>query len=173
MTTTTDAPDVVLARLEDDFATRPTDEVGQRIVDLRSALTLLENVEPKLAQLSKWRADQEAWRKALADELFELPSPIRTAQDRSRYRDLELSIRTLDAGLRVLDDTGVMLEDLRLGALMRASGLERNLPAPAGEMGLRLPWLGSIPEVERRIRELQERCGDAQARLDAALHDSS
>ena len=61
-----------------------------------------------------------------------------------------------------------MLEDLRLGVLIRASGFEQNLAAPPG---LRLPWFGSISEVERRIRDLTSRRDDAQARLDAALAD--
>jgi hypothetical protein len=56
MTTTTDAPDVA------------------------ATLAQLEDVEPQLAPLTKWRAHQERWRRSLCAELFELPSPIRTAQ---------------------------------------------------------------------------------------------
>ena len=31
---------------------------------------------------------------------------------------------------------------------------QRTLPPPAGEMGERLRWFGSIPEVERKLRDL-------------------
>jgi hypothetical protein len=181
--TTDTAPDIAatLARLEEDFAAHPTDVVGQRIVDLRSAITLLESLAAKLEQLSTWHRDAVSLRTTCCVELFDLPSPIRSAHDRARYRSIELSIRCLDSGLAVLVETGAALEGLRLGALMRESGYAQNiappvgevtLRLPVGEVTLRLPWYGSIPEVERKIADLTARKIDAQHRLDAALRDS-
>ncbi len=63
------------------------------------------------------------------------------------------------------------LVTLRLGQLMREAGYE-----PAGADADRsfsgvMPWFGSLPEVERRIANLQKQRDDAQARLDEALLD--
>ena len=169
----TDQPDVgaILSRLEREFAANPTDVRGSNIANIRSAATLRGDVDQELARFRPLLVAEEHLRKQLCDELFDVPSPIRTAQARAAHRTLTLSIQVLDRGPGVLADTGCALETLRLGQLMREAGYEQNVPPPSGEIGLRLPWFGSIPEVTRRIRKLEERKKDAQARLDAALAD--
>jgi hypothetical protein len=128
-----------------------------RIADARSALAILGDVEPKLAQALKWLHDAGYWRKQSCDKLFDVPSPIRTAAARAAHRTLTLSIQVLDRGPGVLADTGCALETLHLGQLMRESGYEQKVRPPSGEIGLRLPWFGSIPEVTRRITQLEAR----------------
>jgi hypothetical protein len=168
---TTDQRDVeaALAALEQAFAGQPDDVLGDRIATIRTSVTTLRDVEAKLAYDTKCLRDANRCRKTLCDELFAVPSPIRTAKDRGTHRNLTLSIQMLDRGRSVLADTGHVLETLRLGQLMREVGFAQTVPPPSGEIGMRLPWFGSIPEVERRIRELTRRRDEAQSRLAAAL----
>jgi hypothetical protein len=83
-----------------------------------------------------------------------------------------LSLAVVDRDVRALDDTGLMLEASRPGQLMRRSGLTASERPPPNEIGLRLPWRGSLPVVERRLRELTMRRDDARVRLEAVLAES-
>ena len=63
------------------------------------------------------------------------------------------------------------LTTLKLGALMVADGYEIVGADPARYYGGGLPWFGSLPEVQRRLEDLDRRREEAQAALDEALLD--
>jgi hypothetical protein len=164
-----------------EFARRQSSLTG-RISTIRMAQRTLAEVEPQLAADIEWLAMLNTWRATLNDELDALPPVItrttlgdgaemvscRSALQEAQARGLSYGLLIIERGLRVLSETGTMLETCRLGELMRASGFTHSEPAPPGEVGARLPWRGSVPLVERRIRELQQRRDDARARLDNA-----
>lgn len=182
-----------LTQLEKDLAALPDESVAERakalllleaaaasqkrqtllgrIAAVRAATSTLAELAPQIAQFTKWYDDQGAWRKRLCDELLALPK-ARTGPELGTQQNLKLSIIVLDRGDGAVDGTGYAKETLRLGTLMRESGY---VPAPPvdGQAVGRLPWLGSMPYVEQRLRDLQQRHDDAQARLDAALRDDA
>jgi len=94
---------------------------------------------------------------ALNDELLALARP-RTDHEWGVLANVKLSIVAIHRGVGIIDGTGWELSTIRLGKLLTEAGIE---------------WCGSLPEVERRIREAQRRCDDAQTRLDAAQLDDA
>ena len=103
------------------------------------------NVEQQLRDADeRWFALLTAWRTTLCAELLALPSRIRDPHTLDAKRNLELSIRCIDFGLSVVDGTGYGLTNLRLGALMREARM--------------MPWLGSLPEVEKRLAGKVRKC---------------
>ena len=61
---------------------------------------------------------------------------------------------------------------MRVGHLMRVAGYVEGPKIENQGLG-RLLWFGLMPEVERRIKALQEQREDAQARLTDALLDDA
>jgi hypothetical protein len=163
-----DVPQTYNAMAE--FARRQSWLLGQ-IRTVRASQRTLAEVQPEIATLTEWRDKLTLVRQHLCDELFEVPSPARLAQDRAALRTLTLSIQTIDRGLRIVEGTGYALETLRLGAMMREMGYEEAPPTEGRAIGT-LPWLGALPDVERRLEELEQRRADAQTRLDRALSDA-
>jgi hypothetical protein len=88
-----------------------------------------------------------------------------------RSQNLTLSIRLIDFGLGQLRDSVSDLTTLRLGELMVASGYAVVGADPSRHFLGRLPWFGSIKEVEGRLKETAKRRAEAQQRLDSALID--
>src|SRR5260221_9010161 len=176
----------VLAALERQLAARPGDEEYERHLDalrqkretlslriqtIRSATSLLASVEPRIAAEIEWRNHLLDWRKTLCDELLAFPPRIRDDRELGSQQSVKLSIITIDRG-HVSEDTGSCLETLRLGHLMRAAGYVEG-PKIENQVCGRLPWFGAMPEVERRIQELQQQRDGAQARLDEAVLDDA
>jgi hypothetical protein len=176
---------MTLEQLEQELAALPSDylfrrqlkdlqqkreNLSDRIRTVRSATVALAEVEEEIATDTNWFERLTAWRKTLCDELVALPTPARTARDQGKLRNLELSIQTIDKGLPA--DTGWELETLRLGQLMRESGYVEG-PRVANQVHGPLPWPGSLPAVERRLKALVQRRDDARARLDEALLDDA
>jgi hypothetical protein len=53
---------------------------------------------------------------------------------------------------------------------MREAGYTEG-PKIENQVSGALPWLGSLPEVERRLKDLHAQQDDARARLDAVLRE--
>jgi hypothetical protein len=176
-----------LAQLEDELAARKnpldltlreadaylaqTEMISARIYTLRSAPLTLAEVDHKIASDTEWSDFLTTARKTLCDELLALPARIRTDRDLGKQQNLKLSIITIDRG-RVSADDGRELETLRLGQLMRVAGFLEG-PKIENQICGRLPWFGSLPEVERRLKGLQQQRTEAQARLTEALLDDA
>ncbi len=184
MTTTATTRADVLADIERQLAALPGDEEYQRQLDdlrqkrealslriqtIRSATAALTNVTPKIAAEVEWRDHLIEWRTTLCDELLAFPPRIRDDRELGKQQNVKLSIVTIDRG-RVSEDAGWPLERLRLGALMREAGYAEG-PKFENQTAGRLPWFGSLPEVEARINALHQEHAGAQARLDDALLD--
>lgn len=142
----------------------------QRIGQIRESVSTLAEVEPLAADAQAWRGHLTAWRQTLADELLALPPNPRTDKDRGRQHNLMLSIRCIDHGTGVITHTGYALGTLRLGALMRDAGFVAGVPV-ANQLFGEMPWFGSMPEVEHRLKHLEARRADAHTRLADGLLD--
>jgi hypothetical protein len=142
------------------------------IQDATNAMETLAKVEPQIAADAKLVADLTEWRALLCTKYLACPPRPMTPLARGIVRNLELSIQCIDRGIRVLEDTGKMLETLELGDLMRASGYGQSAPEPDTNMAIgRLPWFGALHVVEQRLKELQKQQADAEIRLRNALAD--
>jgi hypothetical protein len=131
----------------------------------RMQLETLAEVEQQIADLEPWLANLQTWRTALSTDLLALPRGDKRAWNYAQ------GIRVIDRGLGVIANSGHMLETLRLGQLMRDSGYTQSVPPPPGEAMMRLPWLGSLPEVERKLRDLTVRRDDARQALEGLLRE--
>ncbi len=187
MTTTAPekTPDAVLERLERDLAALPDEEGIQRqLAELRTtrenlsarvrviqqATTTLAQLAPKIDAEQRWLDDLTAWRKALCDELLDMPRRIRDARELGRRQNLEASIVMVDRGS--MSGSQWELENLRLGSLMRESGYIEAAKVDNQRFGA-LPWRGSLPDTERRLADLQRQRDDWQRVLDDALLDDA
>lgn len=165
--------------LEQELAALPHEDVDPRlkrhildarITAVRNATATIAELDPKTADLTTWRNDLIAWREKLCAELLGCPPRPHTDHDVGVLQNLKLSIMTVDRGRGVSDGSGWVLETLRVGRLMRESGFVKAPPVEGQAVG-RLPWFGSLPEVEQRLKELTKQRDDARTRLDAALRD--
>ena len=136
-------------------------DLAARIRTVRSAQETLTEVTPLIAEFTKWQADLTGWRKALADELLALH------HNDVRQHTLRISIQMIDRGRRVAEGSGYDVENSRLGQLMVESGYVAS-PSVDGAIP-QLPWAGSLPVIEQRLRELTRRRDEAQRQLDAIL----
>ena len=141
-----------------------------RITAIRAAQATLAAMDSEIATLTEWKGHLLDWRPILCDELLACPPRARTGPEMGRRQNLTMSIVMLDRGLN-LDGTGYTLETLRLGDLMRASGFVAAPPVKDLEASGRLPWFGSLDQVEKQLKQLQARRDAAQASLDDALLD--
>lgn len=144
--------------------------LDRRIRQAREAMATLAALGTADADAA-WRDHLTAWRAVLCDELLAIKSPIRDPKTMGKSRSLSLSIRCIDFGLRVVEDTGYDLTTLRLGELMREAGYAVEGADPDRHYAGTMPWHGSLPEVEQRIEDLTKRRERAQAALDDALLD--
>jgi hypothetical protein len=83
--------------------------------------------------------------------------------------NLEASIRVIDRGVAVLDDTGSDLTTIRLRELMREPGFEQTPDDPVRRRSGTLPWHGSIRAVEDRMKRRAAQRAVAQSELEGAL----
>jgi len=181
MTTVTQREEQLVAQIAELHATRTeaqrtaddcgirADVLAERLVSMRSAAAKLANLPP-LAPEEEWRDFLTKSRDTLSTELLAMPPRARTGQELGTRHNLELSIMSIEQGPGVADGTGYALETLRLGQLMREAGYATT---PAGQGIDRLPWYGTLPQVEQRILQLAKRREEAQTRLDAALLDDA
>jgi hypothetical protein len=132
-----------------------------QIQTIGMAQATLADVDPKVAELEKWRDHLVSWRKALCDELLACP---RT--EAGRLRCLELSVIRIDRGLDFMNEA--YPARLPVDDLMAAAGY---VPHDAVARAHGDAWLGPMPSVEQRLRELHARQADARTRLHAALGD--
>lgn len=139
-----------------------------RIQSIRSALSLLASVSPRIAAEIEWRDHLVDWRKTLCDELLAFPARIRDDREAGKQQNVKLSITAIDRGF--IEGTGWELGTLRIGQLMREAGYKEG-PKIENQACGPLPWFGSLPEVERRVKGLLEQRDAAQAPLEAALHE--
>jgi hypothetical protein len=154
-----------------------------RIRTIQVSQRTMQEVEPQLVDLTAWQRHLLGWREEICGARPELPDLLRERQEPNRimgcidrvdvppdatYSQV-LSLRVVESGLSALDGSGYMLETLPLGDCMRASGYSETVPPPPGEAGMRLPWFGSLREVETRLKELQTRRDDAATRLERAV----
>ena len=159
-----------------------------RIRTIQSATAALAECNPTITFLTEWRSQLLEWREALTAAQPEALSPEALAERKVANRIVGfidrvdvpkgatysqvLSIKVIEIGPVVLQDTGVMLETLPLGRMMRESGYTESVTPPPGEVGMRLPWYGSLREVDARLKELQVRKRDAEVRLERAISES-
>lgn len=165
-----DPDDLALSPNERRAYAAATDALDGRIHAIHTAsaaLAELGRVEPLTAWLVKLHGTDGngGWRKTLCDELLTLPARVRDRAEMDRQQDLTFSIKLIDFGFGIAKMGIVTLEPTAIGRLMQAAGY-----AVSGE-SLRGPngWLGSIKEVELRIKDLTKRRAAAQSALDAAL----
>lgn len=161
------------AQNEGDVADRKLAMLTDRLSAIQVAATQLNGDTEAQAHLrseQEWLANLTKWRAALLDELSALPNPLHDAHTLGVQQNLTISISIID-GLDAVADTGYDLTTLRLGALMRASGYEPEGADPRRSYSGVMPWLGSIPQVERRISNLVKLRTDADTRLADALLD--
>lgn len=129
-----------------------------RINTSRHSATTLAEVDPLIAMYTKWRDHLVAWRKTLSEQLATCP-PI-------KQQSLKLSIQRIDWGLDLMGQA--LPASLPLDVLMAEAGyVPRDQVARANGDA----WLGTLPEVEERLKRLQQRHDDATARLNDALLD--
>jgi hypothetical protein len=198
MTMTTDAPpptdldpriDARRASLQAALAAVPRDEdlpasATQR--DLAVNRHRRQTLERQLAALERavstwrelgsaeadeaWRAHLTEWRSVLCDELKQIKAyATRDPVVKGRAINLTLSVKTIDRGTDVLELSDYGLTTLRLGQLMIAAGYEVTDADPVLNYVGKLPWHGSLPEVEARLSKLAERRAAAEAALATAL----
>jgi hypothetical protein len=125
----------------------------------------LDEVTPQVASLTAWRAKLERWRAPLARELLDI-SEQRTHAARARAQLLRLSLTKVDRGL---DTTEALPMTLPLDDLMAEDGYAP-VQQPEGRVAA-MPWLGSLREVDQRLKKLTARERDARERLALALAD--
>ena len=161
-----DLPGTMTQREMDDYEAA-TARLDRYIFMAREALSALAENAPRDEDIA-WRDFLIATRPKLCAELEALPP-----RDK-RQQNLQLSILAMDKmrGLGVLDGTGYSLNTLRLGAYLRESGYTP-LPPVDPEIFGRMPWFGSLPEVERRIADVEKRRVAAEAALNEALLDDA
>jgi hypothetical protein len=132
-----------------------------RIVTARAARDTLTEVGPRLAEYEKWHAHLIDWREKLCNQLLEHAGP------RDTQRNLfTLSIRRIDRGLDLMNECYPVR--LPLDDLMKESGYA---PTDLIDRANGGAWLGSLPYVEQRLRDLQKQRDQEQARLNDALRD--
>ncbi len=137
--------------------------IEQRISDIHVATTTLTHLPP-VAPEQAWRDRLVEWRKQLCDELLAIDPNDRDRSTLERQQGLRLSIVCIDRGCSYWPN-GAPALGARLAELIQAGGYE----PPAGSPGV--AWLGSLPEVERRITKWNKERAEAQAQLDWALLD--
>ena len=139
---------------------------------IQASAPVLAKIEPQLIVEQAWFDHLTAWRQTLSDELLTIISPIRDPKIKGTSDNLHLSIRVIDFGRQVIKDSTYMLSTLRLGELMRESGYTSAATIENQVVG-ELPWFGSLPDVKKRLTELQQQRTEAQTRLDHALLDDA
>lgn len=106
----------------------------------------------------RWLANLNAWRDTISCELLSLPRRIRDQPTLDLQANLTFSLRLIDFGLSAGErHLGPVadLSPLRIGELMIAAGYDVCGPALRGPNG----WIGSMPEVEKRITARRAEAG--------------
>jgi hypothetical protein len=115
-----------------------------------------------LADATAWRDILLRMRQTLRDEL------VACADDDPKQFNLRWSLRELEVG--AAEGTGYELENSRLGALLRAEGFTAPPPTEGRRFG-KLPWFGSLAEVDERLDLWQRRHDEARQSLEIALRE--
>jgi hypothetical protein len=118
-----------------------------------------------------WRVHLEAWRQTLCDELLALPARVRDPHARGLQINLTLSIKCIDFGPAVFDNTTYDVISSRLGQLMRAAGFEPQGADPQANFGGIMPWFGSLRDLDHAAQDVPRRRAQAEAALAEALLD--
>jgi hypothetical protein len=138
-------------------------QIDGSIDAIRFPTRALASLNGQLVAPTQWFDFLTGARQTCCDELLACPS-----RDSRREANLKRSIQVIDRGLDAIADTGIALNDLRVGELMMAAAY-REGPRYENQACGELPWAGSLPAVEQRLADLRARRDDEQARLDAAL----
>lgn len=151
---------------------------GQLLQEFESAVAAYRAL-PSTTNDERWRDQLTFWRSKLCTEMALIKSPIRDARRKGLFDNLSYSITVIDRGLATLDrssgpfadrgGSGYDLTTLRLGELMRESGYVVVGADPTVNYVGKLPWHGSLPEVEDRLQRAEERRVRVEANLDAAV----
>jgi hypothetical protein len=130
---------------------------------LRSVPSQLRSLDAKLKSETEWLDQLRTWRETLRSEVKPL-SAHPTERELGVYENLQLSLSACDTGAL----GGRDLESLRLGELMRLSGVQEG-PKYGNQQFGKLPWFGSLRDVTLRVKHLQDQKAHLQAQLDEAL----
>jgi hypothetical protein len=122
---------------------------------------------PTLDADNKWFKFLTTSRKTIDAEILAMPPRIRNEKELEQQQRLVFSMRFIDFGdaANRLPAPIIDLSSTRVGELMKAAGFDVAGQALRGPNG----WQGSLPEVEKRIKELTKQRTEAQAALDALL----
>lgn len=147
-------------------------DLDRRIMRAREAMATIAALAASDVD-QQWLNQLNEWRPNLCERLLALPRIIRDPKMLGVQRNLTLSIRCIDFGRGVFEDTGWELENSELGQLMREAGYAPADADPQRHFGGTLPWRGSIKEIEQRLDKAERRRAAAQAQLDEALMDDA
>ena len=141
-------------------------EIDARIHAIRTTTEALASMplEPE----TKWLGHLTAWRDTLSTELLALPRIIRDKPRLDLQANITFSLKLIDFGLSAGGGhlgPVVDLSSLRIGELMAAAGYATSGPDLYSPNG----WRGSMPEVEKRIKQLTKQRAEVQAQLDEVL----
>jgi hypothetical protein len=143
-----------------------TELLDRRIGHARGARSTLADLTPKLEPHVKWRDLLVQWRENFCQQLLALPRHDRDRATQERRQALLLAVANVDRGAMVWPNGAYML-----GAPLAEAIAAARYEAPAERPGPY--WGGSLPEVKKRIDDLQRRIDAARAQLDEALLDDA
>jgi predicted nucleic acid-binding Zn-ribbon protein len=113
-------------------------------------------LELELGRVTAARKDLTAIRARLDEERAALPAFPRSRREEEYRQNLDLSIESIDSGLRKLDGaSSFTLRSLRLGEMLIAAGYASTNDAHRQFGGIR--WPGTLPELEKEIQDLTKR----------------
>jgi hypothetical protein len=134
-----------------------------RISAIRGAKDTLAELEPKIAELTRWRDYLMAWRADLCARLLACPEQQRGRPGMDREDQLKLSISNIDHGCE--SHGYLVILGQPLADLMRAAGY---VPRE-GELSVWSGGFGSLVATNDRLEVLQRQRDAAQAVLDASI----
>jgi hypothetical protein len=136
-----------------------------RLISLiRVATDSLAEVEPQLARLTQEHTDLEAIRAELCTELLACPPRPRSRTDIDHQQALKISIRGVDGTFDLQNN--MIPPRLPLFTKLLARGYVAPPAAPWNPMAA---LFGTLPTIERRLKDLEKRRAQAQEQLDSAI----
>jgi hypothetical protein len=160
-----------IAQMQAELATLPVEPVvdprlkrqtlERRITGGRDAESTLAELDALIVDTTTWKRHVVEWRQQHCEKLLALP------KGDSRAHGYKMGLVQIDHGFDFWNEAfpaRIPLDDMMAAAGYQPDG--KTLAMSCGAC-----WRGSLPVVEKRLRDLQKRRDDAQAGLDAALRD--
>ena len=160
------AADAAVARVQAEAAALEAEVQTMQMVRMARGY-----LRPQITTVTFARDTVRDIRKTCCDELIALPRVIRDSRTEGISQNLKASILAID-GLGSTTVNGFSLNTLRVGQLLKAAGFPESAPIENQVVG-EIQWPGSLPEIERRLRDLQSQLVEAENRLAAALLDET